>query len=198
MSAHHIKRLVIMRHAKADWPGGVADHDRPLEERGHRDAPQAGKWLLKHGVVPDFILCSSALRTRQTCTWVCSELGDKAPTPKLEDGLYAASALRMLTVINHVPDTVTTLMVISHMPGVQDLAMHLASRDSNHDAYMDAATRYPTSALTVMETEKILGRTGRPGRQAHTFQGSPGQITPGRCALPGPAMHSHAGDSAVY
>ncbi|MEQ4520219.1 histidine phosphatase family protein [Pseudarthrobacter sp. B907] len=154
MSAHHIKRLVLMRHAKADWPGGVADHERPLEERGHREAPLAGKWLLKHGVVPDFILCSSALRTRQTCTWVCSELGDKAPTPKLEDGLYGASALRMLAVINHVPDTVTTLMVIAHMPGVQDLAMHLASRDSNHDAYMDAATRYPTSGLTVFETEK--------------------------------------------
>jgi phosphohistidine phosphatase len=60
----------------------------------------------------------------------------------------------MLTVINHVPDTVTTLMVISHLPGVQDLAMHLASRDSDHDAYMDAATRFPTSALAVLETEK--------------------------------------------
>ena len=116
--------------------------------------PVAGKWLLKHDVVPDFILCSSALRTRQTCTWVCHALGDKAPTPKLEDGLYAASALRMLAVINHVPDTVNTLMVISHMPGVQDLAMHLASRDSDHDAYMDAATRFPTSGLTVLETEK--------------------------------------------
>ena len=104
--------------------------------------------------MPDFILCSSALRTRQTCTWVCSELGDKAPTPKLEDGLYGASALRMLTVVNHVPDTVTTLMLISHLPGVQDLAMHLASRDSDHDAYMDAASRFPTSALTVLETEK--------------------------------------------
>src|SRR5688500_20227428 len=112
MSGHHKKRLVIMRHAKADWPGGVADHDRPLEERGQRAAPLAGKWLLKHNIVPDFILGSSALRTRQSCTWVGSELGDKAPTPKLEDGLYGASALRMLSVINHVPDTVTTLMVI--------------------------------------------------------------------------------------
>lgn len=154
MSEHHIRRLIIMRHSKADWPGGVDDHDRPLEERGHREAPLAGRWLMEQGVVPDFILCSSALRTRQTCTWVCSELGDKAPTPKLESGLYAASALRMLTVINYVPDTVTTLMVIAHLPGVQDLAVHLASRDSNQDAYMDAATKYPTSALTVMETEK--------------------------------------------
>jgi phosphohistidine phosphatase len=81
MSEHHLRRLVIMRHAKADWPGGVADHERPLEERGHREAPLAGRWLLKHKIVPDFILCSSALRTRQTCTWVCSELGDKAPRP---------------------------------------------------------------------------------------------------------------------
>ncbi|GAP56346.1 uncharacterized protein Rv1276c/MT1313 [Arthrobacter sp. Hiyo6] len=120
-SEHHKRRLILMRHSKADWPGGVADHERPLEERGHLEAPLAGKWLLKHGVVPDFILCSSALRTRQTCTWVCSALGDKAPTPKLEDGLYGASALRMLTVINHVPDTVTTLMVISHMPACRIL-----------------------------------------------------------------------------
>jgi phosphohistidine phosphatase len=60
----------------------------------------------------------------------------------------------MLTVVNHVPDTVTTLMLIAHLPGVQDLAMHLASRDSDHDAYMDAATRFPTNALTVLETEK--------------------------------------------
>ncbi len=154
MNEHHLRRLIIMRHSKADWPGGVDDHDRPLEERGHREAPLAGRWLVEQGVVPDFILCSSALRTRQTCTWVCSELGEKAPTPKLESGLYAASALRMLAVINQVPDTVTTLMVIAHLPGVQDLAVHLASRESNHDAYMDAATRYPTSALTVLETEK--------------------------------------------
>lgn len=154
MKDHHIKRLVIMRHAKSDWPDGVPDHERPLLERGHREAPLAGKWLLKHKVVPDFILCSSSLRTRQTCTWICKELGDKAPTPKLEDDLYAASAQRMLTVINHVPDTVTTLMIVAHMPGVQDLAMHLASRDSDHDAYMDAATRYPTSAFTVLELEK--------------------------------------------
>jgi phosphohistidine phosphatase len=151
---HHLKKLMIMRHAKAAWPLGVEDHDRPLAKRGHDEAPLIGRWMVEHGSIPDFILCSSALRTRQTCTWVCSELGDKAPTPKLEDGLYAASALRMLTVINHVPDTVTTLMLISHLPGVQDLAMHLASRDSDHDAYMDAATRFPTSALTVLETEK--------------------------------------------
>ena len=151
MSEHHIKRLILMRHAKAAFPVGVGDHERPLAQRGHDEAPLAGRWLLDNGIVPDFILCSSALRTRQTCTWVCQQLGDKAPTPKLEDGLYAAGPERMLSVVNHVPETVTTLMVISHMPGIQELALGLASRDSDQEAYMDMANAYPTSAFAVLE-----------------------------------------------
>lgn len=154
MSKHHVKRLVVLRHSKAAWPEGVPDVDRPLAERGHADAPEAGKWLLTHRVVPDFILCSVALRTRQTCTWVCGELGDLAPTPKLETGLYAASAGRILAVINHVPDTVRTLLVIAHMPGVQDLVLRLASRDSDQDAYLDAANHFPTTGLAVLEVDK--------------------------------------------
>ena len=154
MSKHHVKRLVVLRHSKAAWPEGVPDVDRPLAERGHADAPEAGKWLLTHRVVPDFILCSVALRTRQTCTWVCGELGDLAPTPKLETGLYAATAGRMLAVINHVPDTVRTLLVIAHMPGVQDLVLRLASRDSDQDAYLDAANHFPTTGLAVLEVDK--------------------------------------------
>lgn len=140
-----------MRHAKADYPRGVADHERPLAARGHREAPLAGRWLLQHGVVPDFILCSSALRTRQTCTWVCQELGDLAPTPKLEDDLYDGAAARMLAMINHVPETVTSLLLISHFPTVQDVALRLASRDSDQNAYLDLAERFPTSAFAVLE-----------------------------------------------
>lgn len=140
-----------MRHSKAAFPLGVEDHDRPLAQRGHTEAPLAGKWMMENGVVPDFILCSSALRTRQTCTWVCQQLGEKAPTPKLESGLYAAGATSMLSVINHVPETVGTLLVITHMPGVQALALRLASRDSDQDAYMDLASGFPTSSFAVLE-----------------------------------------------
>ncbi|ALE04719.1 histidine phosphatase (plasmid) [Arthrobacter sp. ERGS1:01] len=151
MSEHHVKRLILMRHAKAAFPLGVADHERPLAQRGHNEAPLAGKWLLENDVVPDFILCSSALRTRQTCAWVGQQLGEKGPTPKLEDELYDAGPTRILSVINHVPETVTTLMVISHMPGIQEVALRLASRDSDQEAYMSLASGYPTSALTVLE-----------------------------------------------
>jgi phosphohistidine phosphatase len=154
MSGHHLKKLMLLRHAKADWPRDVSDHERPLSGRGHRDAPLAGRWMVENNSIPDFILCSSALRTRQTCTWICEELGDKGPTPKLEDGLYSAPATRILSIINNVPETVTSLLVISHLPGVQDLAMRLASVTSDEEAVMEMATRYPTSGLTVMETDK--------------------------------------------
>ncbi|NJC21174.1 phosphohistidine phosphatase [Arthrobacter pigmenti] len=151
MSSHHLKRLMLLRHAKSDWHSDVADHERPLSSRGHRDAPLIGRWMVENDAVPDLILCSTALRARQTCTWVCDELGEKAPTPRLAAELYAASATSMLTVINHVPETATSVLVISHLPGLQNLAMRLASVDSDEDAVVDLATHYPSAALTVFQ-----------------------------------------------
>ncbi|MCU1574953.1 MAG: phosphohistidine phosphatase [Micrococcaceae bacterium] len=151
MTNSSTKRLVLMRHAKAAYPLGVPDSDRPLAKRGHSDAPVAGKWLREHDVVPDFIACSTALRARQTCTWVCQQLGDKAPTPKLEDRLYAATATEILSVINNVPDTVRTLLVVGHLPGLQDVGLRLASRDSEEEAYTHLAMSFPTSGLAVFE-----------------------------------------------
>ncbi|RJU02017.1 histidine phosphatase family protein [Arthrobacter frigidicola] len=154
MASHHLKRLMLLRHAKAEWGAGVADHERSLSSRGHLDAPLAGRWMVENDAVPDLILCSTALRARQTCTWVSKELGDKGPTPKLEEGLYAARAVEILALINAVPSTVTSLLVVAHMPGVQDLAMRLASVDSNEDAVMEMATHYPTAGLTVLEHDR--------------------------------------------
>jgi phosphohistidine phosphatase len=150
MASHHLKKLMLLRHAKAEFQAGVTDHERSLSSRGHADAPLIGRWMVEHDAVPDFILVSTALRTRQTCTWVCKELGDKAPTPKLEDDLYAARPAEILALINHVPPTVTSLLVIAHNPGVQELAMRLSSVRSDERAVMDLATDYPSAGLTVM------------------------------------------------
>ena len=149
-----LRRLVIMRHAKSDWPPGVADHDRRLNDRGRREAPLAGAWLREHALMPDLIVCSSAVRTRQTGELVCAALGDAAPSPQFDDALYGASAPRMLAIINHVPDTVQTLLVVAHMPGVQEFAMQVASHDSDQDAYQRAAEHVSTSSLMVFETLK--------------------------------------------
>ena len=154
MSEHHLKRLVLLRHAKSDYPLGVSDHDRPLAARGNREAPAAGAWLRENDVVPDFIMLSDAQRTRATCAWVISELGEKAPTPYLDSRIYGASSTRLCSIINETPETVTTLMVIGHQPVLQELAMRLASVDSNEEAVYELAMDYPTLGMTVLQTEK--------------------------------------------
>lgn len=148
------KRLIVLRHAKSDWPRDTPDHERPLGTRGNREAPEAGRWLVTHGIIPDAIICSDAVRTRQTCTWVCSELGEKAPTPYLESRLYeahAADASDVLAVINEVEETVRTLMLVGHMPWVQELGMRLASVHSDEESVMSMAERYPTLGMQVFE-----------------------------------------------
>lgn len=151
MTRHDRKKLVLMRHAKAEHPWGVTDHDRPLDRAGAADAAEAGRWLLEHTHVPDMILCSSALRARQTCTWVCSVLGDLAPTPRLDESLYAAGDERIVAAVNHVPETVESLLLIGHLPGLRDAALRLATPDSEYDAVMTLADGCPTAGLAVLE-----------------------------------------------
>ena len=128
------RKLILMRHAKADYPLGVSDHERPLASRGHREAPAAGAWLVENNLVPDYILCSDALRARSTCAWVLSELGEKGPTPYVDSRIYGAGVAKLCSIINEVPDTVSTLLVIGHQPVLQDLALRLASVDSDEVA----------------------------------------------------------------
>lgn len=180
MSRHHIKKLILLRHSKADPPHGVADHERPLSERGHVDAPEAGRWLVECGAIPDFILCSSALRTRQTCTWVCEQLGDKAPTAKLEDRLYNASATQILSVINHVPETVTSLLVISHMPAVQSLAIMLAGEDSDDAALEELSLSFPSTGVAVLEHEATWAELDLRGARVTDFAVPRAPVSPGQ------------------
>lgn len=74
-----MKQLLLLRHAKSAWPDGVADHDRPLADRGRRDAPRMGAYIAKAGLQPDFALVSSALRTQETWGLVAPEFKPPAP-----------------------------------------------------------------------------------------------------------------------
>lgn len=148
---HDAKTLIIMRHAEADW--GLDDFNRPLTKRGHAQAPQAGTWLLEKGFVPDMLVSSAALRTRQTTTWVSKALGEKAPTASLDERLYNAPASALLSTINRTPETVQCLMLVAHLPGVQDAALQLARADSEHEALMDASYGYAPASLTVFEVQ---------------------------------------------
>ena len=115
---------MILRHAKADRPTGVADVDRPLTGRGHADAAAAGAWLASRGYPPDVVLCSPAKRTRQTWHGVALALSG-APDVRYEPDLYAGGVDAVLSLIASVPGSAGTVLVVGHNPTVSMLSARL-------------------------------------------------------------------------
>lgn len=140
-------RLIVLRHAKSAWPDGIADLDRPLSGRGRRDAPAAGGWLREAGLVPDAVVCSPALRTRQTWDLVSGELR-ATPTVIHDPRLYGASAAELLHVVRETDESCRTLLLIGHNPGVQDLVLALAGEAAG-DSLARVRQKFPTSAIAV-------------------------------------------------
>jgi phosphohistidine phosphatase len=141
--------LILLRHAKSDWPDGVADHKRPLNKRGRHDAPRAGEWLVAQDRVPDRALVSTAVRTRETYR-LAAEAFTSGPEVFYKDELYGVSPGEMLEVIRETPESVGTLMVVSHNPGTQYLALALADA-TNPELVTRVHARYPTNTVTVLE-----------------------------------------------
>jgi phosphohistidine phosphatase len=140
------RRLMLLRHAKSDWPD-VPDVDRPLAKRGRRDAPAVGRWLRGRGYRPDTVICSVARRTRQTWDLVAPELGG-SPSVTFEPRAYGASALTLLYLLRELPGTCRTALLIGHNPAIEDLATHLAEAP---DAASAPGLRFPTAAVAVLE-----------------------------------------------
>jgi phosphohistidine phosphatase len=120
------RTLVLLRHAKADRPNGVADVDRPLTDRGHADSAAAGAWLAKQGYAPDVVLCSPSKRTRQTWHSVAVALARAAsPTVRYERELYDGGAEDLLKVIQTADPAARIVMVIGHNPSISLLSQML-------------------------------------------------------------------------
>jgi len=148
------RTLLLLRHAKSDYPQGVADHERPLAPRGEREAGLAGDWLRAHAPAVDAVLCSTATRTRQTLA------GTRIDAPvNFVDRLYDATAGAVIEEINRTEPGVETLLVIGHEPAMSSVALGLATADgSNTTAAERISTKFPTSAIAVL-------RTGQPWDQ---------------------------------
>ncbi|MFF4868845.1 SixA phosphatase family protein [Streptomyces sp. NPDC003444] len=148
MSVDTPRRIVLLRHAKADWPQ-VSDHERPLAERGRSDAPVAGRKLAETGIGFDLALCSTAVRTRETWKLAVQELPER-PRTVYEDRLYEASLGELIALLNDVPDEVSDLLVIGHNPGMHALADALAGRAEGDTATRMNRSGFPTSAFAVL------------------------------------------------
>lgn len=121
------RRLVLLRHAKSSWEQDLPDFARPLSTRGRRDGLEAGHWLAEHVGRPDLVLCSTAVRTRQTWARVCEAEPDVLGTVpvRFEEAVYEASSDTLLDLVRALADDVATVVLVGHGPGLPDLAERL-------------------------------------------------------------------------
>lgn len=139
------RRLLLLRHAKSDWPD-VADHERPLAKRGRRDAPVVGRWLRTSGYLPDAVICSTAVRARQTWELVSAELPSAAPPEvHFEPRVYEASVLNLLMLVRGFDPAWRTAMIVGHNPGLAELTVGLANPDT-----AEIPHAFPTAAVAAL------------------------------------------------
>lgn len=116
--------LLLLRHAKSDWPVDVDDFSRPLKKRGRRAAKQVGRWLHQQHLIPDTILSSPATRALATAQRVCRQLGIDESTIVCDLRIYEADAQTLLSILKTGCHGRRVLLV-GHNPGLENLLLKL-------------------------------------------------------------------------
>ena len=147
---HKVPDLILMRHSKSAYPLGITDHDRPLNDRGSRDAQAACQWFTQQAFAIDEAWVSSARRAQQT--WAGIESGVRTATaPSFAQttipALYEASVGRLVTLLSQA--TASTLLVVAHNPGIEQLIERLTGRDPQ-GWLAHISLKYPTGAVCVL------------------------------------------------
>jgi phosphohistidine phosphatase len=142
-----MRTVFLLRHAKSSWSDPtVLDIDRPLAPRGERAAKEIAKYMRRKRIRPACVLCSPSVRTRRTLEAIEPALGRNCVI-ELVPALYAASRQELLRQLQALPDSVASVMLIGHNPGLQELALTLASRGANLPRLEE---KLPTGALATL------------------------------------------------
>lgn len=147
-------RLLLLRHGKSDWNADFeTDHDRPINERGVQAARSVGLLLRgQSAYLPDQILCSTALRTRETLQHVISASEWEAPDVHYLDGLYLAAPTRALRILADRVMGADALLLVGHQPTLSGLLGLVAGGNQ---------AAFPTAALAVVDFDKSDWKAGR-------------------------------------
>jgi phosphohistidine phosphatase len=138
-----MKTLLVLRHAKSSWKDPeLDDHERPLNARGRRDGPRMGQLVREHGLIPDIVISSDAVRARLTAEAV-AEAARYAGEILLDPHLYAASPADILSLLRTVRENAETVMIIGHNPGLEELVEQLTGERQD----------LPTAALAHIALE---------------------------------------------
>jgi phosphohistidine phosphatase len=160
-----MRRLMLLRHAKSDWSApGMRDQDRLLSARGREAAPKMGRYMARHGLVPDLIIASPAMRVTETLALVLPAFA-KQPKATPDSRIYETDAEELLRVVKEVPRAVHSLLLVGHNPSLADLAS-LLTASGDVDTRQRLIEKFPTAALAVFDFalddwSRIHPRSGR-------------------------------------
>lgn len=140
-----MKTLYIARHAKSSWDHeGITDFERPLNTRGHKDAPRMGAVLHGLGARPGLIRSSAAERAITTARYYAEALGYRSEDIVVDAGMYGAGPIELIDMVATFPDEVGEAMIVGHNPTMHMLAYRLAGFE---------ATNLPTAAVVCIDFE---------------------------------------------
>src|SRR4029434_2857520 len=126
-----MKTLLVLRHGKSSWSDpALDDHDRPLNKRGRRDGPRMGELVRQHGLIPDTVLSSDAVRAQLTAEAVAEAAG-YAGKILLNEHLYMASPADILAALRTVRTNAETVMIVGHNPGLEELVEQLTGEQQD-------------------------------------------------------------------
>lgn len=149
-------RITVIRHAKSDWTHDLPDHQRPLNPRGRRDAVRIGECLATWQITADLALISTAQRTRET--WELVQQGWSPPNAEFRDDIYEASAHHLLLLIESLDESVQSVVLVAHNPGVSELVRQITG------TYSDALS---TSSIVVIDIPGMWASARGTGQEIH-------------------------------
>ncbi len=128
LTTYQMKQLFIVRHAKSDWGDfSLKDFDRPLSERGHKNAPEMAQRFLKKDLTPELIVSSPALRAITTAKYFAVEWEIEPASIKSKEAIYEANTKTLLDVINGLDNGFQKIALFGHNPGLTDLLNYLTN-----------------------------------------------------------------------
>lgn len=123
-----MKTLLIVRHAKSSWADpGQTDIERPLNERGKRDAPEMAERLKDQKIKIDLFVSSPAKRAHKTAKFFAEEFKTDKDDILIVKELYEAPTTAFYNVVTNLKDKYNTVAIFSHNPGITDFVNTLAS-----------------------------------------------------------------------
>lgn len=162
------RRLVLLRHAKAEHLGREVDELRPLALAGRRQCVRISAALTARGLVPELVLCSSAVRTRQTWDLVKTGLGEVSPAVEFSSGLYEAGVNEVLELVQQIADGVRTVLVVGHEPTMSAVAATLAGETSDESAVAHVRRGTSTGTFSVLDVDRPWRDLARRTARLHT------------------------------